>query len=70
MTFNLGLHLTGPNAVEFIINHAEVSIAFVQEKKIASVCFSSLSTFFLLLQDGLSQTFNLIVLLLQFTLFS
>ncbi|KAL5162234.1 Long chain acyl-CoA synthetase 2 [Glycine soja] len=27
----------GPNAVEFIINHAEVSIAFVQEKKIPSV---------------------------------
>ncbi|KAL5080847.1 hypothetical protein RYX36_009268 [Vicia faba] len=26
----------GPNAVEFIINHAEVSIAFVQENKIAS----------------------------------
>ena len=28
---------TGPNAVEFIINHAEVSIAFVQENKIPSV---------------------------------
>ncbi|KAL5073628.1 hypothetical protein RYX36_012612 [Vicia faba] len=27
----------GPNAVEFIINHAEVSIAFVQENKIASI---------------------------------
>ncbi|CAA0830912.1 Long chain acyl-CoA synthetase 2 [Striga hermonthica] len=28
----------GPNAVEFIINHAEVSIAFVQESKLPSVC--------------------------------
>lgn len=27
----------GPNAVEFIINHAEVSIAFVQENKIPSI---------------------------------
>ncbi|KAH1224636.1 Long chain acyl-CoA synthetase 2 [Glycine max] len=27
----------GPNAVEFIINHAEVSIAFVQDSKIPSV---------------------------------
>ncbi|CAK8575758.1 unnamed protein product [Lathyrus sativus] len=27
----------GPNAVEFIINHAEVSIAFVQQSKIPSV---------------------------------
>ncbi|KAF7127008.1 hypothetical protein RHSIM_Rhsim11G0171600 [Rhododendron simsii] len=27
----------GPNAVEFIINHAEVSIAFVQESKIPAV---------------------------------
>ncbi|XP_020218242.1 long chain acyl-CoA synthetase 2 [Cajanus cajan] len=27
----------GPNAVEFIINHAEVSIAFVQDNKIPSV---------------------------------
>ncbi|XP_058191011.1 probable CoA ligase CCL6 [Rhododendron vialii] len=27
----------GPNAVEFIINHAEVSIAFVQENKIPAV---------------------------------
>ncbi|KAK2435618.1 long chain acyl-CoA synthetase [Trifolium repens] len=27
----------GPNAVEFIINHAEVSIAFVQQSKIASI---------------------------------
>lgn len=40
----------GPNAVEFIINHAEVSIAFVQEKKIASIlsclqqCSSNLKT--------------------------
>ncbi|KAL2946323.1 hypothetical protein AAZX31_20G007200 [Glycine max] len=40
----------GPNAVEFIINHAEVSIAFVQEKKIPSVlsclaqCSSNLKT--------------------------
>ena len=44
--FDLGLYLPGPNAVEFIINHAEVSIAFVQEKKIPSVCSSSLSTIF------------------------
>jgi len=44
--FVLGLCLPGPNAVEFIINHAEVSIAFVQEKKIPSVCSSSLSTTF------------------------
>ncbi|XP_047149058.1 probable CoA ligase CCL6 [Vigna umbellata] len=40
----------GPNAVEFIINHAEVSIAFVQEKKIQSIlsclvqCSSNLKT--------------------------
>ncbi|KAK7257906.1 hypothetical protein RIF29_32225 [Crotalaria pallida] len=40
----------GPNAVEFIINHAEVSIAFVQETKIPSVlkcldrCSSNLKT--------------------------
>ncbi|KAL5071662.1 hypothetical protein RYX36_022549 [Vicia faba] len=40
----------GPNAVEFIINHAEVSIAFVQENKIASIlsclgrCSSNLKT--------------------------
>ncbi|CAJ2661585.1 unnamed protein product [Trifolium pratense] len=27
----------GPYAVEFIINHAEVSIAFLQENKIPSV---------------------------------
>ncbi|KAK4562885.1 hypothetical protein RGQ29_005391 [Quercus rubra] len=27
----------GPNAVEFIINHAEVSIAFVQENKISAI---------------------------------
>lgn len=43
---NLCLRLTGPNAVEFIINHAEVSIAFVQENKIASVCSSFLSSMF------------------------
>ncbi|KAL5074415.1 hypothetical protein RYX36_013399 [Vicia faba] len=47
---NLCLRLTGPNAVEFIINHAEVSIAFVQENKIASIlsclglCSSNLKT--------------------------
>ncbi|KAL1338926.1 hypothetical protein HN51_033516 [Arachis hypogaea] len=40
----------GPNAVEFIINHAEVSIAFVQENKIPSIlsclerCCSNLKT--------------------------
>lgn len=34
---NLCLFLTGPNAVEFIINHAEVSIAFVQENKIPQI---------------------------------
>jgi len=44
--FDLGACLPGPNAVEFIINHAEVSIAFVQEKKIPSVCSSSLITVF------------------------
>ena len=44
--FHLDACLTGPNAVEFIINHAEVSIAFVQEKKIPSVCSSSLITVF------------------------
>ncbi|XP_030525095.1 probable CoA ligase CCL6 [Rhodamnia argentea] len=27
----------GPNAVEFIINHAEVSISFIQENKISSI---------------------------------
>ncbi|XP_062188440.1 probable CoA ligase CCL6 [Phragmites australis] len=27
----------GPNAVEFILDHAEISIAFVQESKIKSV---------------------------------
>ncbi|MED6168364.1 eukaryotic long-chain fatty acid CoA synthetase (LC-FACS) [Stylosanthes scabra] len=40
----------GPNAVEFIINHAQVSIAFVQENKIPSIlsclgqCSSNLKT--------------------------
>lgn len=40
----------GPNAVEFIINHAEVSIAFVQENKLSSIlsclpnCSSNLKT--------------------------
>lgn len=36
----------GPNAVEFIINHAEVSIAFVQENKIPAVlsCLPRCST--------------------------
>ncbi|KAF7810939.1 long chain acyl-CoA synthetase 2-like [Senna tora] len=40
----------GPNAVEYIINHAEVSIAFVQENKIPSIlsclerCSSNLKT--------------------------
>jgi len=33
----LNLCATGANAVEFIINHAEVSIAFVQDSKIPSV---------------------------------
>lgn len=56
--FDLGLYLPGPNAVEFIINHAEVSIAFVQEKKIPSVCSSSLSTIFLLFQVGLPKSFT------------
>lgn len=28
---------TGVNAVEFIINHAEVSLVFVQEKAVSSV---------------------------------
>lgn len=32
------LEFTGANAVEFIINHAELSIAFVQENKIPAVC--------------------------------
>lgn len=40
--FRLALCVTGPNAVEFIINHAEVSIAFVHENKIPSV--SSISS--------------------------
>lgn len=35
--FTCFLPVTGPNAVEFIINHAEMSIAFVQENKIPSV---------------------------------
>lgn len=34
---SLNFSLTGPNAVEFIINHAEVSMAFVQDSKIPSV---------------------------------
>ncbi|PON76925.1 Propionate-CoA ligase [Parasponia andersonii] len=36
----------GPNAVEFIINHGEVSIAFVQENKIPSIlsCLPKCST--------------------------
>ncbi|KAI4295581.1 hypothetical protein L6164_035613 [Bauhinia variegata] len=40
----------GPNAVEFIINHAQISIAFVQENKIPSIlsclerCSSNLKT--------------------------
>jgi len=34
---SLNLPVTGVNAVEFIINHAEVSIAFVQDSKIPSV---------------------------------
>jgi hypothetical protein len=33
------LLITGATAVEFIINHAEVSIAFVQENKIPAVGF-------------------------------
>lgn len=36
----------GPNAIEFIINHAEVSLVFVQENKIPSIlsCLSNCST--------------------------
>lgn len=34
---NIPACTAGANAVEFIINHAEVSIAFVQESKISSV---------------------------------
>ncbi|CAJ2668750.1 unnamed protein product [Trifolium pratense] len=51
----------GPYAVEFIINHAEVSIAFLQENKIPSVCASSffeLNVLFSLLKYELSSTFN------------
>jgi len=33
-TFSDFLHLVGNEAVEFIINHAEVSIAFVQDTKL------------------------------------
>ncbi|WCJ33829.1 long-chain acyl-CoA synthetase 2 [Euphorbia peplus] len=37
----------GPNAVEFIINHAEVSLAFVQETKLSSVlaCLPNCNSF-------------------------
>ncbi|XP_050231555.1 probable CoA ligase CCL6 [Mercurialis annua] len=37
----------GPNAVEYIINHAEVSLAFVQETKLSSVisCLSNCSSY-------------------------
>jgi long-chain acyl-CoA synthetase len=54
-SINIYFCLTGPNAVEFIINHAEVSIAFVQENKIPSVCSSSFFELkFSLLQDETS----------------
>lgn len=33
------VYVAGANAVEFIINHAEVSIAFVQENKIPAVSY-------------------------------
>lgn len=33
----LNLDETGVNAVEFIVNHAEVSLVFVQEKTVSSV---------------------------------
>jgi hypothetical protein len=62
---NICLCLTGPNAVEFIINHAEVSIAFVQENKIPSVCSSSffeLNVFTIARRNVLT---HLIVLLLN-----
>lgn len=29
----------GANAVEYIINHAEISLVFVQDNKIPAVCF-------------------------------
>lgn len=32
--------ISGANAVEFIINHAEVSVAFVQENKLPAVSIS------------------------------
>ncbi|KAI9102264.1 hypothetical protein K1719_023466 [Acacia pycnantha] len=38
----------GPNAVEYIINHAEVPIAFVQENKIPSIS-SKLSLLFIII---------------------
>lgn len=41
--------IAGANAIEFIIKHAEVSIAFVQENKIDYVhkhCFSLSAIFF------------------------
>lgn len=34
---SLVVNLIGAGAVEFVINHAEVSIAFVEEKKIPEV---------------------------------
>lgn len=38
---------TGAGAVEFIICHAEISIAFVEEKKIIEVFLLRMSFFFL-----------------------
>ncbi|OMO83628.1 AMP-dependent synthetase/ligase [Corchorus capsularis] len=44
----------GANAVEFIINHAEVSIAFVQENKLPAV--SSHCNFYLLACGEIHQS--------------
>lgn len=38
------MYNAGANAIEFIINHADISIAFVQESKLPAVCPTSLTT--------------------------
>jgi hypothetical protein len=44
LTYKRFLPNKGPNAVEFIINHAEVSLAFVHESKLSSVSSHSIRT--------------------------
>lgn len=58
---------TGVNAVEFIINHAEVSLVFVQEKALSSVspfrsnqsCYRFHYTFLILQEEVIFSSSNL-----------